>query len=139
MDPSVLVLDVKTDVLTCAKQMSDHGQGYAILAGGEQPISGIVTEWDIVNKVVAGGLDPSAILVEAIASAPVVTCAADLPTDKVVEQMVAKGVRRMVVTRGDHVVGVITTRTILQSFRKYVDEISSDIAKHNSIGTPSGA
>ncbi len=139
MDPSVLVIDVGTDVLTCAKQMSDHGQGYAILAGGEQPISGIVTEWDIVNKVVAAGVDPSTVAVSAIASKPVVTCSADLSTDRVVELMVTKGVRRLVVTRGDHVVGVITSRTLLLSFRKYVDEISSDIAKHNSIGTSTGA
>ena len=139
MDPTVLVLDVGTDVLSCAKQMTDHGQGYAILAGGDRPISGIVTEWDIVSKVVAAGLDPAAVPISAIASTPVVTCSADLTTDKVVELMVARGVRRMVVTRGDHVVGVITTRTLLQSFRKYVDEISSDIAKHNSIGTSTGA
>jgi signal-transduction protein with cAMP-binding, CBS, and nucleotidyltransferase domain len=139
MDSAVLVVDSGTDVLTCAKQMTDHRQGYAILAGGEHPISGIVTEWDIVSKVVAAGIDPSTVPVSAIASKPVVTCSADLPTDQAVELMVARGVRQMVVTRGDHVVGVITTRTLLRSFRKYVDEISSDIAKHNSIGTSTGA
>jgi len=138
MDAAVLVLDVGTDVFSCAKQMADHGQGYAILAGGERPISGIVTEWDIISKVVAAGLDPANVPVSAIASTTVVTCPAEMPTDRVVELMVSRGVRRMVVTQGDHVVGVITTRTLLQSFRKYVDAISEDIAKHDSTGTHPG-
>lgn len=138
MDPSVLVLDVGTDVLSCAKQMADHAQGYAILAGGEEPIGGIVTEWDIISKVVAAGLDPARVPVSAIATKPVITCSAEMTTDRAIELMVSRGIRRLVVTRGDHVVGVITTRTLLQSFRKYVDEISGDIARHNSIGTSSG-
>lgn len=135
MDPTVLVIDAGTDVLTCARQMAEHAQGYAILVGGEQPISGIVTEWDIVSKVVAAGADPATVPVSAIASKPVVTCSADLPTDQVVQTMVNRGVRRMVVTRGDHIVGVITTRRLLNAFRQYVDAISADIAKHDSTGT----
>ena len=138
MDPAVLVIDVSTDVLTCARRMVDHGKGYAILAGGEQPIGGFVSECDILRKDVAAGMDPSTVGAASIASAPVATCPADLPTDRVVERMVDRGVRRMVVTQGDQVVGVITTRTLLQAFRKYVDEISSDIAKFDPTGTTTG-
>ena len=138
MDPAVLVVDPSTDVLSCAKRMAERGQGYAILAKPEGPAHGIETEWDIVKKVVAAGLDPAAVTVSSIGSSSVVTCAPDLSTDRVVEVMVRRGVRRLVVTQGDRVVGVITTRRVLEAFRKYVDAISSDIAKHDSTGSVTG-
>ena len=133
MDPTVLTVDIQNDVLSCVRLMVDHGQGYAVIAGGDHPISGIVTEHDILEKVVALEQDPSKIQVGAIASHPVLTCRPDLPMDEVAAMMAEHRIRRIVVAEGEHVIGIITARSVLAMFRQFVD----DIATEASAGTPS--
>ncbi len=52
--------------------------------------------------------------------------------------MVKLGIRRIVVRSGNQVVGVITTKHILGSFRQYIDKLSSEIAGYQSTSTPLG-
>lgn len=132
MDPNVLTVDAQTDILSCARLMVDHAQGYAVVTGGDHPVSGIITEWDVLEKVVAAGRVPSDVRVSELASGPVVTCRVETPMDELVARMVEHGIRRIIVTQGDHVVGIITSKGVLAMFRKYVDQICSDIAKYQS-------
>ncbi|MGI0139719.1 MAG: CBS domain-containing protein [Thermoplasmata archaeon] len=132
MNPAVLTVDAGADALSCARLMVDHRQGYAVVTGGESPISGIVTEWDLLEKVLGAGRAPSEVRVAEIATSPVVACDVDAPMDELVARMVEHGIRRLVVTKGEHVVGVITSKSILGMFRKYVDQISADIACYQS-------
>jgi IMP dehydrogenase len=46
--------------------------------------------------------------------------------------MVSKGIRRLIVMDKDTVVGVITSKDILAIFKKYVDEISSIVARFSA-------
>ncbi len=133
MDPTVLTVGIQNDVLSCVRLMVDHGQGYAVIAGGDHPISGIVTEHDILEKVVALEQDPSKIQVGAIASHPVLTCRPDLPMDEVAAMMAEHRIRRIVVAEGEHVIGIITARSVLAMFHQFVDEIATEA----SAGTPS--
>ncbi len=129
MDRDVLVLDEATDVLTAARVMVERRKGYAILirGPGREPV-GIVTEWDLLEKVLAPGRSPQEVRLKAIASAPLQECAPETPTDEVVARMAERGVRRIVVRTGDQVLGVITSRSVLANFRKYVDRVSAEIA-----------
>lgn len=139
MDTSFLSLDSETDALTCAQTMVERRKGYAILThGGPQTVAGIVTEWDFLQRIVAVGADPAKIAVREIASTAVHACVPDTPTDEVVTKMAELGIRRMIVQRGDQVVGVITARNILATFRQYVDRLSSEIAGQQSNQTPLG-
>lgn len=139
MDTSFLSLDSETDALTCAQTMVERRKGYAILThGGPQTVAGIVTEWDFLQRIVAVGADPAKIPVRDIASTAVHACVPDTPTDEVVTKMAELGIRRMIVQRGDQVVGVITARNILATFRQYVDRLSSEIAGQQSNQTPLG-
>ena len=138
MDPTVLTVDTETDVLSCVRLMVDHGQGYAVVTGGEHPISGIVTEHDILEKVVAVEQEPAKIRVGAIASHPVITCATELPMDEVAALMAQHRIRRVVVTRHDHIVGMITARSVLAMFRQYVDEIADESSKEPAPSAKAG-
>ena len=48
---------------------------------------------------------------------------------KVVARMAQEGIRRMVVTQGGRVVGMITSRDVIKAFKPYVDKISADISR----------
>jgi signal-transduction protein with cAMP-binding, CBS, and nucleotidyltransferase domain len=139
MDASILTVDDETDALTCARAMVAQRKGYAIVThGGPKTVAGIVTEWDFLEKVVAAAADPSRIPIRDLASPDPQSCTPETPTDEVVTTMAKLGIRRMVVRSGDQVVGIITTRNILVSFRQYIDKLSSEIAGYQSPSTPLG-
>ncbi len=137
MDPNVLTVDENVDALSCARTMAERHKGYAVLVR-EAAIAGIVTEWDFLSKIVAAARDPSKVPVREIATAVVDSCAPNTPTDVVVSTMAEKGIRRMVVRSGDRVLGVITARDVLSTFRAYVDQISAEIAANQSQASPLG-
>jgi len=139
MDPVILTVDDETDALTCARAMVAQRKGYAIVTHGPpKTVAGIVTEWDFLEKVVAVGADPARVLLKDLASPNPQSCSPDTPTDEVVTTMAKLGIRRMVVRSGDHVVGIITTKNILSSFRQYIDKLSSEIAGYQSPSTTPG-
>ncbi len=137
MDTAVLTVDEGADALACAQKMTSAHKGYAVLTRGDA-IAGIVTEWDFLAKIVAPARDPARIPVREIATATVDSCTPDTPTDAVVQTMAERGIRRIVVRSGDHVLGVITSRDVLRMFRAYVDKVSSEIAGYQTSATPLG-
>lgn len=127
MHTDVLTVEPSTSALECARRMTDAHKGYAVLLSAGR-LEGIVTEWDFLEKVIARGVDPASTSVAALASAPVATCEAETPTDQVVARMAREGVRRMVVTEGGRVVGMVTSRDVITAFKPYIDKISADIS-----------
>ena len=139
MDTSFLTVDASSDALACAQTMVERRKGYAIVTrGGPTTVAGIVTEWDFLQRIVAPGVDPAHTPVGEIASTAVHSCTPETPTDEVVTKMATLGVRRMLVQTGDQVVGVITARNVLATFRQYIDRVSSEIAGFQSNQTPLG-
>ncbi len=139
MDPSFLSLDGETDALSCAQTMVERRKGYAVVTSGPSAqVAGIVTEWDYLEKLVATRTDPSRVKLKELASPTVHTCSPETPTDEVVTKMANLGIRRMVVRKGDQVVGVITAKNVLATFRQYVDKLTSEIAGYQSNQTPLG-
>ncbi len=139
MDTSFLTVDADSDALTCAQSMVERRKGYAVVTrGGPTKLAGIVTEWDYVQRIVAAGADAARTRVHEIASGVVHAVPPETPTDEVVSKMAELGVRRMVVRKGDEVVGVITARNVLAIFRQYIDRLSSEIAGYQSNQTPLG-
>jgi CBS domain-containing protein len=132
MDPDVHTVQSTATALECAKTMVERHKGYAVVIGPGGEMAGIVTEWDLIEKVIAGGLDAAAVRVSAIASPVVHSCPPETPAEDVVETMVAEGIRRLVVRTGNRVVGVVTSRDVLAMFRPYVDKLSSQIAAYRS-------
>jgi CBS domain-containing protein len=139
MEASILTVDDETDALTCARAMVAARKGYAIVThGGTKSVAGIITEWDFLEKIIATGEDPARVLVKQLSSPNPQSCSPETPTDEVVTTMVKLGIRRMVVRSGDQVVGIITAKNILASFRQYIDKLSSEIAGYQSPSTPLG-
>jgi CBS domain-containing protein len=136
MESPVLTVDENTDALTCARTMVEQHKGYAIILREGKTLVGILTEWDFLSKIVAPGTDPGKIRVREVATQPVHVCAPDAPTDEVVTKMASLGIRRIIVSSGDQVLGIITSRTILSHFREYIDKISSEIASFGSPSSP---
>lgn len=128
MHADVMTTDPAATALDCARRMVEAHKGYAVLLKDGR-MQGIVTQWDFLAKVVARGIDPATTPVSALASAPVSSCDVEAPTDEVVARMAREGIRRMVVTQAGRVVGMITSRDVIQAFKPYIDKISADISR----------
>ncbi len=131
MDTRFPALDPSVSCLEGARRMVRDRHGYLLLVENGLP-TGIVTEWDLVEKVLAQGADGATVPLSSVASRPVISCDQGMATSEVIDRMVEKGIRRMVITDRGRVVGVVGSKDVVRIFRAYVDRISSDIAKLQS-------
>ncbi len=99
-------------VTQVAKRMLEKGSGEALVFSGESAI-GVLTERDILYKVVAGGLEPGSTSVERVMSAPVESIDEGAKVSAAIEKMGSLGVRRLCVMRRGKVVGVVTQKTLV--------------------------
>jgi len=111
-----------------AKLMSKLSKGYLVIVKDERPI-GIVTEQDLVRKVVAAELDPSKVSLGEIMSSPLITIDPDEDLVKASELMRTNNIRRLPVVKDGVIYGVLTTREISQRFVEYLDKATRDIIK----------
>jgi CBS domain-containing protein len=112
MSKEVLKTDVKMPVKKAARLMHTRGMGSLVIQRGRQSV-GILTETDIVQKVVAEGLDPAKTLVGNIMSAPVVTIEARQSVVDADELMERHHVRHLVVLENQKIVGMVSVRDLL--------------------------
>jgi CBS domain-containing protein len=84
--------------------------------GRMSPKSGIVTETDLVHRVLAKGVDPSVALVNQIMTSPLLTIAPGRPMLDASHLMEANHVRYLCVSDEEEIVGVISVRDLARYF-----------------------
>jgi CBS domain-containing protein len=93
----------------------------AVPVGQADQLEGIVTDRDILYRVVARGRDPRALAVQEIVSRPVLSCRSDQTLRAAMDLMAANYIRRLPVLDADgRVVGWITLADIAR--RLLVDD-----------------
>ncbi|MEP6751909.1 MAG: CBS domain-containing protein [Candidatus Dormiibacterota bacterium] len=112
-------LDEETSVVAAARAMRDGDFGSIIVVKKEGgAVSGVVTDRDIVIRVVAEGVDPRKVRLGDISEGDVVTVGPEDPVDKVADLMRARAIRRVPVVEGGLLVGVVS----LGDLAKEMDE-----------------
>ncbi|KQT50724.1 hypothetical protein ASG43_05435 [Aureimonas sp. Leaf454] len=95
-----------------AELMGDLDVGAVPIGTMEEPL-GVVTDRDILYRVVAKGLDPVRTTARDILSSPLVACGPEDDLDRAMDLMAVNHVRRLAVRRGDGpLVGWITLSDI---------------------------
>jgi CBS domain-containing protein len=116
-----VTVSIGDTVAAAASAMKKAGSGEAVVVQNGEPI-GIVTERDILYKVVAAGLDPSKTQTHDVMSAPVEGIDEEARVAEAIAKMTKLGVRRLVVRRGKKIVGMITQKRIVSGgAQKHVD------------------
>jgi len=113
MAKSVFTVSGNTKIKETADLMKRNGVG-SLLVKDQDQIVGIVTETDIVHKIVAMGLSPQITRVDSVMSFPVMTIEADEPLEQAGRQMVENGIRHLAVTQEGDVIGMISMRDLLR-------------------------
>jgi len=111
MTSQVKTCEPDTTVMEAAKVMANEDVGPVPIVE-EGRLTGIVTDRDIVIRVVAEGRDPSSTTVGEIASRDLVTVSPDDDLDAALEQLAQNQVRRIPVVEGDRLVGIVAQADI---------------------------
>ena len=115
MTKKVMSADLKTSAMDCAKAMAKGGVSCAVITQAGAPI-GVVTERDLVSKVLADGLDPGGVFAQDIMSTPLITVSEEATIAQAATMMAGYRIRRLVVVdRFGGMVGIITTGDIARS------------------------
>ncbi|MHA1739773.1 MAG: CBS domain-containing protein [Candidatus Heimdallarchaeota archaeon] len=124
MTTQVIMLHLDQTAMDAAKLMRDKNVGSIILKpkkGKVNPI-GIVTERDIVTRVVAKGKDPEKVQLRTIATKPVVTVPPEMDITEGMSLLGRLNIRRLVVVDAEkNIVGICTYRDLLKVAPSLID------------------
>lgn len=126
MTRPVITADVDIDVLTAAKRMALANVGCLIVVSGEKPI-GILTERDLVKKVVAKATDPQTVKVEDVMSSPLVTISPEASLRDAASLMLKSRIKRLPVTSNGRLVGIITDTDLVSGSSIGLGDVLSDL------------
>jgi CBS domain-containing protein len=113
---NLITVDEGGSVLEAARLMVENNRGSVLATRSGVPI-GILTERDILKKVVAKSLDAATTKVKDVMTSPPMTVDYNEPLGGAIDLMVRKGLRRMLVTEKGRIVGIFTLRDIVKHTR----------------------
>src|SRR5215216_4110120 len=108
----VSVNDTLTDA---ARKLRDLDVGAMPICGDDNRLKGMITDRDIVVKVLAQGKDPSSTKVSELAEGKPVTIGADDPIDEALRTMADHKVRRLPVIDGHQLIGIVSQADIARN------------------------
>jgi CBS domain-containing protein len=115
------VISPKTTIVEVAAHMREKSLGSLLVEstdaeGRMSRRSGIVTETDLIRKVLAKGIDPSLALADQIMTSPLLTITPDRPMLDASHLMETNQIRYLCVSDKDEIVGIISVRDLVRYF-----------------------
>ena len=107
-------VDGSTTVLEVAKRLAAQDYGSLPICDGDK-LQGMITDRDIVVKVLAAGKDPATTKVGELAQGEVVTIGADDTVEEAMRTMAEHQVRRLPVIDGTTLVGMLAQADLARS------------------------
>jgi CBS domain-containing protein len=95
-------------IAEAAKKMADLDVGALPICGEDDRLKGMLTDRDIVVKVIAQGADPSSVNAGELAEGKPVTIGADDSIDEALRTMKEHKVRRLPVIDGHSLIGIVS-------------------------------
>lgn len=117
MTREVTTVEPHRTIFEAANLMNKRGVGCLIVVDHDGKPVGIITERDVLRRVVAAGTDPRGVKVAEVMSKPLITAGPETSIREAARIMVGNRIRRLPIVEGSMLIGVVT---------------STDLAKHLS-------
>jgi CBS domain-containing protein len=114
MSAPVVSVHENDDMKSVAVLMDKHELGSIIVSDSENHPLGIITERDIVCRVTAKNLQPNRVKAKDIMSTPIKIIGPDVDIKEAAVQMHSSNIRRLVVMEKGRMVGVISSKDIVE-------------------------
>ncbi|MEE9182517.1 MAG: CBS domain-containing protein [candidate division NC10 bacterium] len=116
MKSPVVTIEANKLVSEALHRMQEQGISSIVVipaAAGEP--RGIMTKRDIISKVVSQGKDPKTLKVQDVMTSGLITVSPDCPLRDTVALMIEKGIRRVLVSRGDEIIGIVSDTDVFRA------------------------
>jgi CBS domain-containing protein len=111
MTQPVIHIDEDATIQEAVEIMGKQSFGTLLVTRDGEDV-GIITAGDIISKVVAKKKDLETIKVKALMSSPIVSVDKKTTGEDALRTMVKDGVRRLLVTDNDEIIGIFTTSDV---------------------------
>lgn len=117
-----VMMDKNSNVADAVKRMNKKNAETILVTNKEGKLSGIITDSDILDKVVMTGEDSDQIFVKNIMSYPVITISAKATVKDALELMKINAIKRIPVIDNIRILGIITQESLANVIRTSVLE-----------------
>lgn len=115
MTPGVECVSVDESIVDAARRMRDLDVGSLPICGDDGRLAGMITDRDIVVRVLAEGRDPGSVKVGDLADGKPVTIGADDSVEEALTTMSKHGFRRLPVIDGHDLVGMVSQADVARN------------------------
>ncbi|MEW9552812.1 CBS domain-containing protein [Nonomuraea sp. NPDC050783] len=115
MTPNAECVNADEPVLVAAEKMARLDVGSLPICGTDDRLKGMLTDRDIVVKVLAAGKDPAKTLAGELAQGEAVTIGADDDAREILRTMASHKVRRLPVIDGHKLVGMVALAEVARA------------------------
>ncbi|MDA4121490.1 MAG: CBS domain-containing protein [Thaumarchaeota archaeon] len=124
----IMSLEKQKSSKEAAETMVKNNIGSVVVSDSGKYV-GIVTERDLVKKVIAAGKDPTKTNLGEVMSAPLITIETNRGLGEATSLMLQRGIRRLVAVENGKVVGIFSQRDLQQK----VDEVFRSLAEAQNL------
>ena len=114
MSSPVITIDVEASVKEATRSMIDNKIGSILVTKQGKPL-GIVTERDLIERIVAPSRDPSKTKIKEIMSAPLITISKETGILVAMRKMREYEISRLVVMDDDKLLGILSEKDIVRA------------------------
>ncbi|MEF2964566.1 CBS domain-containing protein [Paenibacillus sp. M1] len=108
MTDNVVTVTPEDNVYEAAVKMKEHGTGFIpVVEKGGDKLIGVITDRDLVIRCMAEK-HPGSTAVDAIMTKGIKTASRDMSVDEAAELMAEQQIRRLPVTEGDRLIGIVS-------------------------------
>ncbi|MFJ3204695.1 CBS domain-containing protein [Streptomyces sp. NPDC086989] len=115
MTADATCIGAQETVLEAAKKMTQLGVGALPICGTDEKLKGMLTDRDIVVKVLGVGKDPASVKAGDLAQGEAVTIGADDDAEEILRTMREHQVRRLPVIDGHTLVGIVALADVARA------------------------
>ena len=132
MVEKVVCVDSSATVKDAACLMNLHDIGCLVVTNNSSNVAGIVTERDILKRVVAQSRDANKTKVSEIMSKPIIKGGPDMYVEDATKLMLSKNIKKLPIMKHDKIIGIVTfsdiarTANIEPRIAKAVEELKKD-------------
>lgn len=123
MSSPVITVEEETRVNAVAELMDKHGLGCIIVTGKDGKPIGIITERDLVTRVLAKNVKPDSIGAKDVMTAPLITIEPDATINEAAKKMSKLNIRRLGVMYKGELVGLISSKDIVNVMPELIETI----------------
>ena len=128
----VVAVSPDTPAVEVARIMGEKNVGSVVIVTGDNRPVGVITDRDLVVRIMAHGIDPGENRAGEIPDRDVVTFPDSMGIYEAIQKMTAEGIRRMpVVDDTGGLIGIVTMDDIIQMLGEEMAAIAKNIEKQS--------